>query len=102
MRKGVQGFITGCALGLASQAIATAGSAGSGHLIEPGSCHSHIHALVAYLEETARLEGSMLVVEWRRDGSVVLRRADFTQHLWCQDEELHIEFGDAALTVPKR
>ena len=37
----------------------------------------------------------MLVVEWHRDNSVALRCTDFRQHMWCQDEELHIKYSDA-------
>ena len=37
----------------------------------------------------------MLIEEWHRDNSVALRCIEFTQHMWCQDEELHIEYTDA-------
>ena len=87
-------IIIGFTLGLASQATGTLGSGDDSHFLESDSCHSHLHALVAHLEETARLEGRALVVEWRRDGSVIVRCPDFSQNLWCQDGELHIEFND--------
>lgn len=96
MGKGIRAIIAGCALGLASQALGTMYSGDGRHFDEFDSCHSHLHALVAILEETAQLEGRVLVVEWNRDGSVTLYCADFSQHIWCQDEELHIDYSDPA------
>jgi hypothetical protein len=60
------------------------------------ACVSHLNSLVMYLEETAALEGTLLRVEWRRDGSVLLHYDDHSQRMWCQDDELHIECGPAA------
>ena len=94
MRKGIWTTVAGCLLGLASQAVGATHSGDTSHLVEPNSCRTHLHALVAYLKETAQLEGRMLIVEWHRDNSVVLRCTEFRQHMWCQDEELHIEYSD--------
>lgn len=102
MRKGIRKIVAVCFLGLAAQAMGTIDSEGSDHMIAPGSCHCHLHALVAYLKETAQLEGSMLVVEWRLDGSVVLHREDFTQRLWCDGEALHIDFSDTWPEAPEK
>ena len=102
MRKGFRTIIAGCALALASHAMGIMESEQGEPLDANKTCLGHLHTLVAYLRETARLEGKMLVVEWHRDGSVILRCADFTQHMWCQDQELHIEFGDALSEMPER
>jgi hypothetical protein len=101
MKKGIRAIIAGCALGLASQGMGTLDSGDSDHVINPESCHGHLHTLVTYLQETALLEGRQIIVEWQHDGSVTLRCADFTQHMWCQDEELHIEYGDAVPQAPE-
>ena len=94
MRKGIRTLIIGSTLGLASQATGTVGSGDGSHFLESDSCRSHLHALVAHLEETAKLEGRTLVIKWQRDGSVIVSCPDFSQCLWCQDGELHIEFDD--------
>ncbi len=70
------------------------------HFLESDSCHSHLHALVAHLEETAKLEGRRLAIKWQRDGSVIVHCFDFSQYIWCQDGELHIEFADPVLEGP--
>jgi len=61
---------------------------------EIDTCANHLNALVLYLEETAQIEGAALVVEWKSDGTVVLHYDDFSQHMWCQDGELHIDCRD--------
>ena len=94
MRKGIRTIFTGCALGLASQTLGTMDSGDGGHLVGFDSCHGHLHALVDYLQETAQLEGKTLAVEWRDDGTAVVRCSDFSQYIWCEDGEMHIEFGD--------
>lgn len=57
-------------------------------------CRHHLHTLVAYLKETAQLEGKHFSAEWRQDGSVVIRCTGFSQYIWCDDGEFHIRFGD--------
>jgi len=96
MRKGIRTIIIGFALSFASQATGTVDSGDGGHMAESDSCHSHLHALVDYLEETAQLEGKTLAVEWRDDGTAVVHCSDFSQYIWCDDGEMHIQFRDPA------
>lgn len=55
------------------------------------SCSSNLRGLVAYLEETAQLEGRSITTEWRPDGSVVLHYEGFAQHMWRDGGVMHID-----------
>ena len=101
MRTAIWTVITGCLLGHAPLGLGTVATGEGNQFVEPGSCHSHLHALVAHLVETAQLEGRTLVVEWHSDGSVALHCPDFTQRVRCQGGTLHIHFGDALRQAPE-
>lgn len=94
MRKGIRAIGIGLALGLACQVTGTVDPGDGRHLLKSDACRRHLHALVAYHRGTAELEGTTLVVEWHHDASVTLRWEDLVQHMWCQHEELHIDFSE--------
>ena len=98
MRKGIQSLIAGWAFGLASQAMSTAHFEADEFADDFNPCRHHLNTLVAYLKETAQLEGKRCSAEWRPDGSVVIRCSDFSQYMWCHDGELHVRFGDPILS----
>ena len=87
-------MIFGFFLGYASSTWGVVESEVYGHPVEVDSCHAQLQTLVTYLKETAFLEGRTLTVEWRHDGAVVLRSIDFVQHMWCEGEEMHIDFDE--------
>lgn len=84
-------IVAGCALGLASPVTGTLPPGQDQTVDGLDSCHSHLNALVVFLEETAQIEGAEVSVEWQDDGTVVLHYEEFSQHMWCQDGELHID-----------
>ena len=94
MRKAIRPSAAGCILWLVSRALIAAPAGVDAYPETSDPCRHHLHALVAYLKETAALEDKRLSAEWREDGSVVIRCSDFSQYMWCEDHELHIRFGD--------
>lgn len=97
MRKGIQSIVAGCVFGFASQAMGTAHPEADELPEISDPCRIHLQALVARLKETAVLEGRSFSAEWQKDGSVVIHCSDFSQYMWCQDDELHIRFGGPIL-----
>ena len=86
-------IVAGCALGLSSQdALATPAGASSA-IGERETCSDSLNALVSYLDETAKIEGTPLRVK-RQDGGIALHYKDFTQYMKCRDGELHIDVRD--------
>jgi len=92
MRKAISNLTFGFFLGLAHPALGSIEPGDRDHPVEGSSCRTHLQALVADLKETAILEGRALIVEWRDDMSVLLHCDDFIQRMWCQGEELHVDF----------
>ncbi|MBT8429718.1 MAG: hypothetical protein KJN79_07365 [Gammaproteobacteria bacterium] len=43
---------------------------------------------------TASLEGESLDVKWISNEEAILYHDAYSQHVWCQDDEMHIAFGD--------
>ena len=57
-------------------------------------CHRHLHGLVSYLRETAEVEGLSFETYWQKDGSVLVRSTDYSQHMRWVEGVMQIRFDD--------
>lgn len=53
-------------------------------------CSVHLNNLVSYLRETAEIEGVALSIEYSAGGAI-LNYPEFSQHMQCIDEAMHID-----------
>jgi hypothetical protein len=60
----------------------------------PIACSAHRDALVAHMQEDARLHDHALRVQRLANGVIVLEYADYSQRIRCLDGVLHIDFVD--------
>ena len=82
----------------ANQILATPSEEREG-LNERETCSDSLNALVSYLDETAKIEGTSLRVERKVEGAILLHYEDLRQHMQCQDGELHIDTRDPPPTM---
>ena len=75
-------------------AAAVPATRGSDKAVE--SCRSHIQKLVRSLRTAAKTDGAALRVTWLGSENVLLRYDDFSQHMRCLDDVLHVDVQDPA------
>lgn len=95
MRQKFKRFVAACIVSLVSGPVASSHTTDGEDSNLISECPRHLHALISYHQETANLEGRSLEVNWKSNGEAILYHDTYTQHIWCQNEELHIDFGDA-------
>ena len=61
--------------------------------VETGGCRVQLTELVAYLKETAEIEGIVLSVEYAKN-TTILNHPNFAQHMTCIGGVLQIEIKD--------
>ena len=92
-------IVAGCALGLGSQTALATPAGASSAIGERETCSDNLNALVSYLDETAKIDGTSLRVERKVEGTILLHYEDFLQHMQCLDGELHIDTRDPPPTM---
>jgi len=94
VRLEIGAIVAGCVLGVSSHAALTTPTEVPPAKGEGETCPDKLNALVSYLDETARIDGTSLRIERQGEGTVVLHHNDFIQHMTCRDGEVHVDARD--------
>lgn len=92
MLKRWQGVSVAVACALAAQVVMSISSGEAESTLTLGQCAEHLQTFVSQLQEKARQEGTAILVEWKADGSVVLRYEHFAQRMRCQKGVLLVDY----------
>ena len=58
------------------------------------TCTEHLLSVVNYLNEIAKLEGKSVEIRWETDKKVWLIYEDLVQRMWCQGEDMHVDYPE--------
>lgn len=87
------------ALTFAAQAALPLHDEQASNALTLGACTEHLQALVSQLQGKAQQQGNAILVEWSKDGSVILRYPNFAQRMFCENGVLLVDYpGPAAIT----
>lgn len=94
MRQEYKRFVAACLISFFSGSVASMHAIDGNDSEIISECARQLHALIAYHQVTASLEGESLDVKWISNEEAILYHDAYSQHVWCQDDEMHIAFGD--------
>lgn len=87
-------IVAGSVFGLVWQTALATPSESAATAVSNVTCSENLDALVAYMKETAEVEGRSVQIEREGDGVVLLHDEGFLQHMQCRNGELHIDVQD--------
>ena len=87
-------IVAGSVFGLVWQTALATPSKSAATAVSNVTCSENLDALVAYMKETAEVEGRSVQIEREGDGVVLLHDEGFLQHMQCRNGELHIDVQD--------